>query len=72
MCQPKATFDLFFVAQIVNAKEKDAKAPNKRIQWQINNPTQGLHFVELNLSTLKFVIFTNALVPNNYNLLLQI
>ena len=45
MSQPKAAFDLFFVAQIVNPKEKDAKALNKHIKWQIDNPTQGLYFV---------------------------
>ena len=45
MCQAEAVFDLSFAAQIVNPKEKDAKAFNKRIQWQIDNPTRGLHFV---------------------------
>ena len=32
MCQPEAAFDLSFAAQIVNPKEKDAKALNKCIQ----------------------------------------
>ncbi len=72
MCQPEAAFDLSFAAQIVNPKEKDAKALNKRIQWQIDNPTRGLHFVQLDLTSLKFVIFTDASFANNYDLSSQI
>ena len=72
ICQLEAAFDLSFAAQIVNPKEKDAKALNKRIQWQINNPTRGLHFVQLDLTSLKFVIFTDASFANNYDLSSQV
>ncbi len=72
MCQPEAAFDLSFIAQIVNPKEKDVKALNKHIQWLINNPTRGLYFVQLDLISLKFVIFTDALFANNYDLSSQI
>lgn len=72
MCQLKATFDLFFATQIVNPKEKDAKTLNKYIQKQIDNFIQDLHFIQLNLIFLKFVIFTDALFANNYNFLSQI
>ena len=41
MYQPEATFDLLFAAKIVNLQKKNAKALNKRIQWQIDNLTQA-------------------------------
>lgn len=68
MCQSKTTFDLLFAAQIVNLKEKDANALNKCIKWQIDNPTQCLHFTLLDLIFLKLVIFTDTSFANNYNL----
>ncbi len=70
--QPEAAFDLSFEAQIVNPKTKDAKALNKRIQWQIDHPTLGLRFVRLNLTFLKLVIFTDASFENNHDLSSQI
>ena len=72
MSQSEAAFDLSFAAQIVKPKEKDAKALNKRIQWQINHPTQGLRFVQLDLTSLKLVIFTNASFANKHDLSSQI
>lgn len=42
------------------------------MQWQINNLTQSLHFIQLDLTFLKFVIFIDALFVNKYNLLSQI
>lgn len=35
MCQPEASFDLSFAAQVTNPQDEDAKALNKRLQWQI-------------------------------------
>ncbi len=72
MSQPKAAFDFSFAAKIVNPKEKDANALNKRIQWQIDHPTWGLRFVQLDLTSLKLIIFTDALFTNNHNLSSQI
>ncbi len=72
MSQPESAFDLSFAAWIVNPKEKDAKAPNKRIQWQMKHPTRGLRFVKLDLISLKLVIFTNASFANNHDLSSQI
>ena len=68
MSQPEAAFDFSFAAQIVNPKEKDTKALNKRIQWQIDHPTLGLHFVQLDLTSLKLVIFTVGSFANNHDL----
>ena len=51
MCQLEAAFDLSFAAQIINRKEKDGKLLNKRIQWQIDNLTRGLYFVQLDLTS---------------------
>ena len=68
MSQPKAAFDLSFAAQIVNPKEKDAKALNKRIQGKIDHLTRGLRFVQLDLTSLKLVIFTDKSFANNHDL----
>ena len=68
VCRFEAAFDLSFAAQIVNLKEEDAKALNKRIQWQIDHPTRGLRFVRLDLTSLKLVIFTDASFANNHDL----
>jgi hypothetical protein len=46
VCQPEASFDLSFAAQVINPVENDAKALNKRLEWQINNPRRGLKFVK--------------------------
>ena len=72
MSQPETAFDILFAAQIVNPKEKDAKALNKRIQWQVNHLTRGLRFVQLDPTSLKLVIFTNAWFANKHNLSSQI
>ena len=72
VCQPEATFDLSFAAQIVNPKEEHAKQLNKRLQWQIDNPSRGLRFVRLDTSTLKLMIFTDSSFTNNYDLSSQI
>jgi hypothetical protein len=52
VCQPEASFDLSYAAQVINPDEKDAKLLNKRIQWQIKNLTRGLSFVKLDIKTL--------------------
>ena len=61
-----------FASQIVNLKEKDGKALNKHIQWQIDNPTRGLHFIQLDLTFLKLVFFTDTSFANNCDRSLQI
>src|SRR6266480_3773063 len=70
--QPEAIFNLSFTAQVINPTEEDAKHLNKRLQWQINNPTRGLHYVPLDLDSLQLIIFTDASFANNKDLSSQI
>ena len=65
VCQPEASFDLSFAAQVINPKEDDAKKLNKRLQWQIDNSSRGLRFVKLDKNSLKLVVFTDASFANN-------
>jgi hypothetical protein len=65
VCQPEASFDLSFAAQVVNPKEEDAKKLNKRLQWQIDNQSRGLRFVPLDKNSLKLVVFTDSSFANN-------
>ena len=70
--QPETTFDLSFAAQVVNPRENDAKALNKRLQWQIDHFDRGLRFVRLDISTLTLMVFTDASFANNQDLSSQI
>jgi hypothetical protein len=70
--QPEAAFDLSFAAQVINPKEEHAKQLNKRLQWQIDNPTRGLRFVQLDIQSLKLMVFTDASFANNQDLSSQI
>jgi hypothetical protein len=72
VCQPEAFFDLSFAAQVINPLEEDAKALNKRLDWQINNPARGLKFVKLDINTLQLLVFTDASFANNKDLTSQI
>ena len=72
LSQPEASFDLSFAAQTINPKEKDARALNRRLQWQIDNYTRGLQFVQLNRESLKLVIFTDESFVNNSDFTFQI
>ncbi len=70
--QFETSFDLSFVAQIINLKEEDAKRLNQRLQWQLNNFTRELRFVSLNRNQLKLMIFTDAAFANAFDLHNQI
>ena len=59
-------------AQTVELAEKDLKALNKRIQWQIENAARGLRFVKLNRESLQLLVFTDASFANNKDLSSQI
>jgi len=72
VCQPEAAFDLSFAAQVTNPQEENIKLLNRRIQWQIDNPTRGLTFVPLDIESLSLVIFTDASFANNKDLSSQI
>ena len=72
VCQPEAAFDLSSAAQVINPNEEDAKHLNKRLQWQIDNPTRGLRFAPLDPDSLQLIIFTDASFANNKDLSSQI
>jgi hypothetical protein len=70
--QPEACFDLSFAAQAIDPKDTDIKQLNKRLQWQINNASRGLRFVELDPETLRLIVFTDSSFANNQDLTSQI
>ena len=52
VCQLEAAFNLSFAAQVTNPIKEDARVLNKHLQWQINNLQRGLHYIQLNQTTL--------------------
>jgi hypothetical protein len=72
VCQPEASFDLSFAAQVINPVEDDIKSLNKRLSWQIENADRGLSFVKLDVNTLQLLAFTDASFANNKDLSSQI
>jgi len=72
MCQPEASFDLSFAAQVTTPEKIDITALNKRIQWQIDNQARGLTYVKLDKKTLRLYVFTDASFANNKDLSSQI
>ncbi|EED17146.1 hypothetical protein TSTA_022030 [Talaromyces stipitatus ATCC 10500] len=70
--QPEASFDLSFAAQITNPTKDDIKSLNKRLQWQLDNAERGLHFVHLDLDSLRLVIFADSSFANNKDFSSQI
>ena len=72
VCQPESAFNLSFAAQVTDPQEANIKQLNKRIQWQIDNPTRGLTFVPLDINSLSLLIFTDASFANNKDLSSQI
>jgi hypothetical protein len=72
MCQPEASFDLSFAAQVINPEKSDITALNKRLQWQIDNPARGLTYIKLDINTLRLLVFTDASFANNKDFSSQI
>lgn len=72
ICQPEAAYDLSRAAQSTDPTPEDIVALNKRLQWQLDNPKQGLIFVRLDPSSLKIVAFTDSSFANNHDLSSQI
>ena len=72
VCQPEAAYDLSVAAQAIEPTESDIKALNKRLQWQIENPTRGLRFVKLDKDSLQLLVFTDASFATNKDLSSQI
>ena len=72
LSQSKISFDLSFAAQTINFKKKTPQTLNRRLQWQIDNYTRGLQFVQFNRESLKLVIFIDRLFVNNFDFIFQI
>jgi hypothetical protein len=70
--QPEAAFDLSAAAQTTEPTNVDVKRLNKRLQWQIDNPTRGLRFIRLDPKSLRLMVFTDASFANNKDLSSQI
>jgi hypothetical protein len=72
VCQPEAAYDLSIAAQATQPIEKDIKALNARLQWQIENEARGMRFVKLDQDSLQLLAFTDASFANNKDLSSQI
>lgn len=70
--QPKALFDLFYIAQLTKFSLKNIIILNKRLYWQIDNKSYKLKYVKLDQTSLQLIVFINFSFINNSNLLLQI
>ena len=72
ICQPEASFDLFYAAQSTEFSLADIAALNKRLQWQLENKDRGLKYVKLDSESLQLVIFIDALFANDRDFLSHI
>ncbi|EKD14167.1 polyprotein [Drepanopeziza brunnea f. sp. 'multigermtubi' MB_m1] len=72
ICYPEASCALSMAAQHQEPKDEDYKALNKVIQWLIDHPTRGIHYVPLDLRTAKLFMFVDRAFANNANLSSQI
>jgi Reverse transcriptase (RNA-dependent DNA polymerase) len=72
ICQPEASFDLSYAAQITDPQAKDIKHLNKRLQWQYDNDSRGLTFIRLDPNSIQLVAFTDSSFANNHDLSSQI
>ena len=70
--QFEATFDFSFAVQVINPQKNDAKRLNKRIQWQMKNVERELRFVKLDTTSLKLIVFIDAIFANNSDYISQI
>ena len=72
MCQPEASFGLFYATQSTEFLPDNITMLNKRLQWQIDNQSRGLRYVKLDQKTLQLVVFTDSSFANNKNFSSQI
>jgi hypothetical protein len=72
-CQPEASFDLSVAAQAQQPSDEDIKALNKRLKWQMKNLDRGLlHYVTVNLTEAKLMIFVDGSFANDKDLSSQL
>jgi hypothetical protein len=72
ICQHEASFDYSVAAQAVNPSDANFKQLNARLQWQLDNQTRGLHYIPLDLTTAKLMVFADGSFANNKDLTSQI
>ena len=72
ICQPEAAFDLSHAAQSIEFSSDDVALLNERLDWQLENKTRGLKYVQLDQNSLQLVVFTDASFANNRDLSSQI
>jgi hypothetical protein len=70
--QPEASFDLSVAAQAQHPPDEDIKTLNKRLKWQIENLDRGLHYVTVNLTEAKLIVFVDGSFANNRDLSSQL
>ncbi|KAK1913055.1 hypothetical protein P3342_004991 [Pyrenophora teres f. teres] len=71
-CQPEASFNLSVAAQAQQPSDKDIKALNKRLKWQIENINRGLRYITVNLREAKLIVFVDGSFANNKDLSSQL
>ena len=72
ICQPKASFDLFYAAQSTDYTPDDINLLNKRLAWQRTNKSRGLKYVQLHQDSLQIVVFCDTSFANNRDFSSQI
>ncbi|KAI0993994.1 hypothetical protein K3495_g14189 [Podosphaera aphanis] len=72
ICQPKAAFDCSVAAQHQNPGKEEIEALNRRLKWQKENLDRGLHYVPLELESVKMFVFVDGSFANNHDLSSQI
>jgi hypothetical protein len=67
VCQPQVAFGLSYAAQSTDQipSKDDINQLNKCLQWQLDNQSKGLKFVQLDINKLRFVVFTDSSFANN-------
>jgi hypothetical protein len=63
---------LSVAAQAQQPLDKDIKALNKRLKWQIENINRGLRYVPVNLLNAKLIVFVDGSFANNKDLSSQL
>ncbi|KAI0997416.1 hypothetical protein K3495_g10772 [Podosphaera aphanis] len=72
ICQPEAAFDCSVAAQHQNPGKEEIEALNRRLKWQKENLDHGLHYVPLELESIKMFVFVDDSFANNHDLSSQI
>ena len=72
ICQPEASFDLFYATQSTEYTSDDISQLNKRLTWQLTNKSKKLKYVRFHQSFFQIVVFCDVFFVNNRDLSFQI